>query len=321
VSKETISWITDKVSEEMATWANRPLDGVYAAIFIDAIVVRIRDGQVANRPLYAAIGVTLAGEKDVLGLWAGTGGEGAKFWMSVLTDMKNRGVTDTFFLVCDGLKGLPEVVGNVWPLTTVQTCIIHLIRNTFRLASKKDWDALKRDVRPIYTAPNAAAARVAFEELAEKWGHQYGAIIRLWESAWEEFTPFLDYDVEIRTVICSTNAIESLNARYRRAVRARGHFPTEAAALKCLYLVTRSLDPTGVGRTRWTMRWKPALNAFAITFANRRPAAETYQPKMLETPKTLQTLMWVPISGEGWMLELATEMKAAGIKVSLDEAI
>ncbi len=278
VSKETISRITDKVIEEMNEWVHRPLEGIYAAIFIDAIVVKIRDGQVANRPIYAAIGVTLAGEKDVLGLWAGTGGEGAKFWMSVLTDIKNRGVTDVFFLVCDGLKGLPEVVGNVWPLTTVQTCIIHLIRNTFRFASKKDWDALKRDVKPIYTAPNPTAARAAFEDLTDKWGAKYGAIVRLWESAWEEFIPFLDYDVEIRTVICSTNAIESLNARYRRAVRARarGHFPTEQAALKCLYLVTRSLDPTGRGQTRWTMRWKPALNAFAITFADRWPAAGTY---------------------------------------------
>lgn len=276
VSKETISRITDKVIEEMNEWSSRPLDEVYAAIFIDAIVVKIRDGQVANRPIYAAIGVTLAGEKDVLGLWAGNGGEGAKFWMSVLTDIKNRGVKDTFFLVCDGLKGLPEVVGNVWPLTTVQTCIIHLIRNTFRLASKKDWDALKRDVKPIYTAPNPNAARAALEDLDEKWGKKYAAIIRLWDSAWEEFIPFLDYDIEIRRVICSTNAIESLNARYRRAVRARGHFPTEQAAIKCLYLVTRSLDPTGAGRARWTIRWKPALNAFAITFADRWPAAETY---------------------------------------------
>jgi len=276
VSKETISRITDKVIEEMQTWQARPLEPVYAAIFIDAIMVKVRDGQVANRPIYAAIGVTLAGEKDILGLWAGTGGEGAKFWMSVLTDIRNRGVRDVFFLVCDGLKGLPEVVGNVWPLTTVQTCIIHLIRNTFRLASKRDWDALKRDVKPIYTAPSPTAARAALDELTEKWGTQYGAIIRLWENAWEEFIPFLDYDVEIRTVICSTNAIESLNARYRRAVRARGHFPTEQAAVKCLYLVTRSLDPTGRGRARWTMRWKPALNAFAITFADRWPAAETY---------------------------------------------
>ena len=276
MSKETISRITDKVVEEMNEWANRPLDQVYAAVFIDAIMVKVRDGQVANRPIYAAIGVSLAGEKDVLGLWAGTGGEGAKFWMAVLTDLKNRGVNDVFFLVCDGLKGLPEVVSNVWPLTTVQTCIIHLIRNTFRLASKRDWDALKRDVKPIYTAVNSAAAEAALDDVDRTWGKRYPAIIRLWRNAWTEFIPFLDYDVEIRTVICSTNAIESLNARYRRAVRARGHFPTEQAAMKCLYLVTRSLDPTGVGRTRWTMRWKPALNAFAITFADRWPAAETY---------------------------------------------
>jgi putative transposase len=276
VSKETISRITDKVIEEMTDWCNRPLDGVYAAVFIDAIVVKVRDGQVANRPVYAAIGVTLAGEKDILGLWAGTGGEGAKFWMSVLTDLRNRGVRDVFFVVCDGLKGLPEVAGNVWPLAIVQTCIVHLIRNTFRLASRRDWDALKRGVKPIYTAVNAAAARAALDELAEQWGSRYPAVIRLWNNAWEEFIPFLDYDTEIRQVICSTNAIESLNARYRRAVKARGHFPTEQAALKCLYLVTRSLDPTGTGRTRWATRWKPALNAFAITFGDRFPAAETY---------------------------------------------
>src|SRR6266702_3234103 len=276
VSKETISRITDKVIEEMNDWAARPLDEIYAAIFIDAIVVKVRDGQVTNRPFYAAIGVTLDGERDILGLWAGQGGEGAKFWMSVLTDLKNRGVRDVFFLVCDGLKGLPEVVSNVWPQAIVQTCIIHLIRNTFRLTSRKYWDELKRDVKPIYTAVNEAAACSAFDATTEKWGQRYPAVIRLWHNAWAEFIPFLDYDVEIRRVICSTNAIESLNARYRRAIKARGHFPNEQAALKCLYLVTRSLDPTGVGRARWTMRWKPALNAFSITFADRFPAAETY---------------------------------------------
>jgi putative transposase len=276
VSKETISRITDKVIEEMQAWQARPLDEVYAAIFIDAIVVKVRDGQVANRPIYAAIGVTLAGEKDILGLWAGTGGEGAKFWLAVLTDLRNRGVKDVFFVVCDGLKGLPEVVEQAWPAAIVQTCVVHLIRNTFHLASKRDWDALRRDVKPIYTAVHAQAARAALDQLAETWGTRYPAIIRLWENAWEQFIPFLDYDVEIRTVLCSTNAIESLNARYRRAVKARGHFPTEQAALKCLYLVTRSLDPTGTGRTRWAMRWKPALNAFAITFGDRFPAAATY---------------------------------------------
>src|SRR5271170_714291 len=273
ISKETVSRITEKVVAEMAEWASRPLDAVYVAVFIDAIIVKVRDGQVANRPVYAAIGVTVEGCKDVLGLWAGTGGEGARFWMSVLTDLKNRGARDVFFVVCDGLKGLPEVVGNVWPLAIVQTCIIHLIRNTFRLTSRRDSDAIKRDIRPIYTAPNADAASAALGELEQKWGDKYAAMIRLWRNAWNEFIPFLDYDTEIRTVICSTNAIESLNARYRRAVRARGHFPSEQAALKCLYLVTRSLDPTGTGRARWTMRWKPVMNVFAITFGDRWPAA------------------------------------------------
>lgn len=276
ISKETVSRITDKVVAEMQEWSSRPLDAVYVAVFVDAIVVKVRDGQVANRPVYAAIGVTVDGHKDVLGLWAGTGGEGAKFWLAVLTDLKNRGVRDVFFLVCDGLKGLPEVVENVWPLAIVQTCIIHLIRNTFRLTSRADHSAIKQDIKPIYTAPNADAALIALEELDEKWGNKYRAMIRLWRNAWNEFIPFLDYDPEIRTVLCSTNAIESLNARYRRAVRARGHFPSEQAALKCLYLVTRSLDPTGTGRARWAMRWKPVINAFAITFGDRWPAAETY---------------------------------------------
>ncbi len=276
VSKETISRITGKVVAEMNDWANRPLDAVYAAVFVDAIMVKVRDGQVANRPVYAAIGVTVDGHKDVLGLWMGTGGEGAKFWMSVLIDLKNRGVRDVFFLVCDGLKGLPEVVANVWPQAIVQTCIVHLIRNTFRLVARQDWDAVKRDIKPIYTAPNPDAALIALEELEEKWRKKYGAMIRLWRNAWEEFIPFLDYDIEIRRMICSTNAIESLNARYRRAIRARGHFPTEQAAMKCLYLVTRSLDPTGTGRARWTMRWKPVINAFAITCGDRWPAAESY---------------------------------------------
>ncbi len=146
----------------------------------------MRDGQVANRPIHAAIGVSLAGEKDVLGLWAGSGGEGAKFWMAVLTDLKNRGVGDVFFLVCDGLKGLPEVVSNVWALTTVQTCVIQLIRNTFRLTSGRDWDAIKRVVTLIYTAPNETAARAALDDLAEVWAGRYPAVIRLWENAWAD---------------------------------------------------------------------------------------------------------------------------------------
>lgn len=276
VSKDTVSRITDRVVEEMQAWCSRPLAGIYAAVFIDAIFVKVRDGQVGNRPFYAAIGVDLAGHKDVLGLWAGTGGgESAKFWLSVLTDLKNRGVGDIFFVVCDGLKGLPDAVGAVFPASIVQACVIHLIRATLRYASRKYWDQLAKDVRAIYTAPTADAAWAAFEDLDDRWGRQYPAIGKLWRSAWPEFIPFLDYDVEIRRVLFSTNGIESLNARYRRAIGVRGHFPTEQAALKCLYLVTRGLDPKGTGQARWAVRWKPALNAFAVTFADRMPAAET----------------------------------------------
>ncbi len=269
VSKDTISKITDKVLGEMAEWSGRPLDSVYPVVFIDAIHVKIRDGQVANRPIYVAIGVSTGGERDILGLWAGDGGEGAKYWLSVLTEIKNRGTADVCIVVCDGLKGLPEAINTVWPAAVIQTCVIHLIRNTFRYASRKYWDQMARDLRPVYTAPTEAAAKERFGEFTEKWGQRYPAITRLWENAWTEFVPFLDYDAEVRRVLCSTNAIESLNARYRRAIRARGHFPTEQAALKCLYLVTRSLDPTGRGRARWAIRWKPALNAFAIAFEGR----------------------------------------------------
>jgi transposase-like protein len=276
ISKDTISRITDKVLEEMSTWCARPLAPVYAAVFIDAIYVKVRDGQVGNQPFYAAIGVDLNGRREVLGLWAGQGGgESAKFWMNVLTDLKNRGVKDVFFIVCDGLKGLPGSVNAVFPATIVQACVIHLIRATLRYASRKYWDQLANDLRRIYTAPTVEAAWAAFEELEEKWGKPYPAIPKMWRAAWEEFIPFLSYDVEIRRVLFSTNAIESLHARYRRAVTVRGHFPTEQAALKCLYLVTRGLDPKGTGQQRWTMRWKPALNAFAVTFADRMPAAET----------------------------------------------
>jgi putative transposase len=269
VSRDTISRITDRVLEEMASWQSRPLDSVYPVVFIDAIVVKIRDGQVANRPVYTVVGVTVEGKRDVLGLWIGDGSEGAKYWHQVLSEIRNRGLADVCILVCDGLKGLPDSVAAVWPLAIVQTCVLHLVRNSFRYASKADWYELARDLRPVYTAPTEQAARERFEELAEKWGERYPAIVKLWESAWAEFVPFLAYNPEIRQVIYSTNAIESLHARFRRSVRARGHFPTEQAAMKCLYLAVRSLDPTGRGQQRWSNRWKPALNAFAITFEGR----------------------------------------------------
>jgi putative transposase len=234
---------------------------------------KIRDGQVANRPIYVVLAVTVDGTRDILGLWAGDGGEGAKFWLHVLTELKNRGVADVCIAVCDGLKGLPEAIGTVWPATVTQTCIVHLLRNSFRYASRRDWPALAKDLKPIYTAPTEAAALDRLADFASVWEQRYPAIVRLWQNAWPEFVPFLSFHPQIRTIISTTNAIESLNARFRRAVRARGHFPTEQAALKCLYMVIVSLDPTGHGQRRWTNRWKEALNAFDITFDGRLSAA------------------------------------------------
>jgi transposase-like protein len=267
VSKQTITAITGRVVDSMAEWQSRPLDSVYAVLFIDAIQVKIREGQVANRPVYVALGVTVDGERDILGLWAGEhgDGEGAKYWLRVLSEIKNRGVRDACMLVCDGLKGLPDAVSAVWEKTIVQTCIVHLLRNSFKYASKKDWGQVAKDLKPIYNAASEAEALDRFADFSGTWEKRYPAITRLWENAWAEFVPFLQFDREIRTVICTTNAIESINARMRRAVNARGHFPTEQAALKCLYLAIMSLDPTGKGRQRWTNRWKAALNAFDIT--------------------------------------------------------
>jgi transposase-like protein len=273
ISKSTITAITDRVMEGMAEWQNRPLDAVYPVIFIDAINVKIRDGHVANRPIYVALAVTVEGKRDILGLWAGDGGEGAKYWLQVLTEIRNRGVADVCMVVCDGLKGLPEAIETVWPQALAQTCVIHLLRASFRYAGRQHWDAIAKALRPVYTAPTQDAAEERFLEFAEAWGAKYPAIVRLWENSWAEFVPFLQFDPEIRRVVCSTNAIESVNARIRKAVRARGHFPNEQAALKCVYLAIMSLDPTGQGQKRWITRWKPALNAFEIAFEGRLSAA------------------------------------------------
>lgn len=256
----------------MAEWQNRPLDPVYPVVFVDCINVKVRDGQVANRPIYIALAVTVDGNRDILGLWAGDGGEGAKYWLQVLTEIKNRGVEDVLMLVCDGLKGLPDAVNTVWSDTIVQTCIVHLMRNSFRYSARQDWDAMSRALKPVYQAATVDEAEDRFLEFQEEWGRKYPAIVRLWSNSWAEFVPFLQFDREIRRIVCTTNAIESVNARIRKAVRARGHFPNEQAALKCVYLAVMALDPTGKGRARWTQRWKQALNAFDIAFDGRLSA-------------------------------------------------
>lgn len=273
VSSTLVSTITDRVMDEQQAWSTRPLQSHYVAVFVDAIHVKVRDGAVANRPFYAAIGVDLRGHRDVLGVWAGTpgAGESSKFWISILTELKNRGVVDIFYLVCDGLKGMPESVNTIYKDTIVQTCVVHLIRNTFKYSSKRYWAEIARDLKPVYTAVNATAAWDAFESFDEKWGRKYPAIGKLWRAAWDNFVPFLDLDIEIRHLLSSTNAIESLNARFRKSIDARGHFPNEQAAMKVLYLTVRSLDPKGTGQQRWMMRWKPVLNVIAVLFHDRMP--------------------------------------------------
>ncbi|GAA0906727.1 hypothetical protein GCM10009574_099250 [Streptomyces asiaticus] len=234
---------------------------------------KIRDGAVANRPIYMALAVTTDGRREILGLWAGDGGEGAKHWLHILTEIKNRGVVDVLMLVCDGLKGLPEAVETVWPRTIVQTCVVHLLRNSFPLCRPpglgQDRQAPQARLHGTGRGGRSGPVRGVRRGLGQKvsgdrqtLGERLGGV-----------PPFLRFDTEIRRIVCTTNAIESVNARIRRAVKARGHFPNEQAALKCVYVAIMSLDPTGKGQARWTMRWKTALNAFDITFDGRLSVA------------------------------------------------
>jgi putative transposase len=254
----------------MQQWQSRPLDAVYPVLLIDAIVLKIRDGQVANRPAYVAMGITVDGERDVLGLWVGpTGGEGAKQWMTMLTELRNRGVADACIVCCDGLKGLPEAIAATWPLATIQTCVVHLVRNSLRYASKADWSKITTGLKAVYTAATVTAAEARFAEFAQTWRPKYPALIAMWERSWAEFVPFLDFPLEIRTLVYTTNAIESLNSRFRQTVRRRGHFPTEQAAMKILYLTVRERGPNRSNPTGRINAWKSILNTLAITYGDR----------------------------------------------------
>jgi len=246
---------------------------VYPVIFIDALMVKIRDGVVSNRPVYLAVGIDCEGAKQVLGLWVGPStGESAKFWMSVLAELKGRGVADVCIVCCDGLTGLPDAIGVVWPQAIVQLCVVHLIRGSLRYASRKYWAPLAKDLRPIYTAADEGAAAAALETFAAAWSDRYPAIVKLWRAHWAEFTPFLAFPPEVRRVIYTTNLIESMNARLRKVTRNRGQFPTEQAALKVLYLAVRNLaDYQGPNVGIRTSGWKQALQAFAIYFEGRIP--------------------------------------------------
>jgi transposase-like protein len=236
-------------------------------------MAKIRDGVVSNRPVYLAIGIDCDGAKQVLGLWVGPStGESAKFWMSVLSELKGRGVADVCIVCCDGLTGLPDAIGAVWPQAVVQLCVVHLIRASLRYASRKYWVPLARDLRPVYTAADEGAAAAALEAFAAAWGDRYPAIVRLWRAHWEQFTPFLAFPPEVRRVIYTTNLIESMNARLRKVTRNRGQFPTEQAALKVLYLAVRNLEEfRGRNVGIRSAGWKQALQAFTIYFDGRIP--------------------------------------------------
>jgi putative transposase len=274
LSRETISKITDSIVSDMVAWQNRPLDRVYAVVLIDAIVIKVRDTQVANRPVYVAIGVNMDGERDVLGMWLGpTGGEGAKQWMTMLTELRNRGVQDALIVCCDGLKGLPDAIRVAWPQATVQTCVVHLVRNSLRYASKADWQAVTTGLRAIYTAPTVDAAVVEFDAFADRWRDKYPAMIVSWERTWDEFVPFLAFPVELRKIVYTTNAIESLNARFRRAVAHRGHFPNEQAAMKVLYLIAIRKQKNRENMTGRIVAWKQILNALTVHYGDRIEAA------------------------------------------------
>jgi putative transposase len=277
VSAELVSRVTDVVSDEIAEWQHRPLDGLYVICYIDALVVKIRtDGVVRNRPVYIVTGVDLDGYKHVLGLWIGpTEGESKAYWLNVLTELRNRGVVDVLIVCCDGLTGLPDAIRTVWPNAEVQTCVIHLIRTSMKYVSYSDRKAVAAALKPIYCAVNEQAAKNALEQLRKDWGRKYPGMVASWERAWDEFIPFLKYPKEIRKVVYTTNAIESLNYQLRKITKNRGHFPTEDAAVKLLYLGIRNItgrhiDGSGT-RGTGTYGWKTALNHFAVVFGDRLP--------------------------------------------------
>lgn len=271
ISPELVSKITDAVWDELIEWQNRPLERTYPILYVDAIVVRVRDGGVVRRrPAYLGVGVDVEGRKHILGVWLGDGGEGASFWLSVLTEIRNRGVEDVLIACCDGLNGLADALEQTWPQVTVQTCVVHLIRGSMRFCSWKERKSVAAALKPIYTAVNEQAAEAAMDQFEERFGDRYGGIVKLWRDSWERFTPFLAYPPEIRRVVYTTNMIESINFQLRKATKNRGAFPSERSALKLLYMAVRQISTERGGELgTGTWGWSRALNAFAIHFPGR----------------------------------------------------
>ena len=267
VGRDLISKVTDAVMEDARAWQTRPLEDVYPVVFLDALVLKIRDGgSVQRKACYLAMAINMDGEREVLGMWF-QANEGAKFWMQVLTDLKQRGVQDILIACVDGLKGFPDAIEALFPRTTVQTCIVHLIRHSLRYVPRRQYEAVVKDLKPIYTAVDADQAQLALETFEQKWGEQLPVIGQAWRNSWEYVIPFMAFEPEVRRVIYTTNAIEALNRQLRKALKTKGSFPSEDAARKLIYLAIQNAVP------QWTRTrgWTKALLAFKIQFGDRLP--------------------------------------------------
>lgn len=270
VSPALVSKVTEAVQDEVRQWQSRPLDSIYPILFLDALRVRMRDnGHVQNRAVYVAIGINMEGKKEVLGLWS-CENEGAKFWLQVLTEIHNRGVKDVFIACVDGLKGFPDAIEKVFSKSLVQLCIVHLVRNSLEFVSWKQRKQVAADLRAIYTAPTEQAAEIALDEFAAKWDKSHAAISKIWRSNWSRIIPFFQFPAEIRKVIYTTNAIESLNMSLRKIIKTRGSFPNEESAFRLLYLALKNHSK------KWTtiQSWREALNRFQVLWPDRMPPLE-----------------------------------------------
>ena len=260
VSPTLISTVTDAVLDEVKAWQSRPLDAVYPIVYLDALVVKMRsEGRVENRAVYVAVGITMEGGKEVLGLWT-SANEGAKFWLQVLTELSNRGVKDIFIACVDGLKGFPQAIETVYPKTTVQLCIVHMVRGSLNYVGWKERKAVAADLKLIYRAPTVEEAERQLEEFARKWDRRFPSISAMWRRNWLGIIPFFQFPPEIRKIVYTTNAIESLNMSLRKAIKTRGAFPSEDAALKVMYLALKNL----AGKWQTVHGWRDALNCFAV---------------------------------------------------------
>ena len=269
-SRELISNVTDVVVDEIKAWQSRPLDEVYPIVYVDGIRIRVKDsGVVTTKVAYLAIGVDVEGRKHALGCWI-QDTEGAKFWAKVLTDLRNRGVADILIACCDGLTGLPDAIRSIFPNTVVQTCVVHVIRNAMRFVAYGDRKKIATVMRTIYTAATLEGAELALKEFDKQWGEKYPGAIDVWKLAWDEFVPFLDYPAELRRIIYTTNAIESINFQLRKITKTRGHFPDKDAAMKLLYLGLRNISSHRGGESgTGTAGWTTALNILVTYFPGR----------------------------------------------------